>query len=221
MKTKAHRHIASLLGLLIATLLALGSKDSEKKDTQGDPTSSATENQTSSNSVGPAIKGLSIGMDFQEAIKILKDRVAGKNAPGPFGGSIGTFNVEGPYPIDQGPLKEFAAMAKLGGFTGPYVAVMPGFPAGGIVRADDKNAVVFISFTAPLLKTLFEQASSLDFQDFAEEFANAYGLVMEPTDDGDAYETRLPEGVLVRLGQDFSLRLEKTQSSSEVKSAFD
>jgi hypothetical protein len=172
--------------------------------------------------VGPTIKGLSIGMDFQEAINVLGERLKGKSATGLFGEALGVpYEIQGPFGIEEGPLSDMAFMAKAGGFTGPYVAVMPGIPCAGLLRADEQNAVLFISFTAPLVKTLFEQAASLDIQEFAQEFASAYGVDLQPNQEANAYEARLPDGVLVYLGEDFSLRLEKTQSSSEVKSAFD
>jgi TPR repeat protein len=168
--------------------------------------------------MGPSVKGLQIGMDFQNAIEIISQRITGKNTGFP---ANEPYKLQGPFPSNEGPLKDWGEIAKVAGFDGPYVAVVPGFPVGGIIRADQLDNVVFISMTGPLTKALFEGAADLPFQQFAEEFARAYGLNLEVSEDGEAYETRHPEGVLVRLGQDFSLRLEKTKTSEDVKSAFD
>jgi hypothetical protein len=111
----------------------------------------------------------------------------------------------------------------------PYVTTLPpisdtagAFAGGLIMRADKNNAVYLLTITGPLTKVLFDGATSLSYQDFVKEFMNAYGIPeFKPNTEGDGYEYRFDNGVIISIAKDYTLQLEKAQSKEEIKSSFD
>jgi hypothetical protein len=178
--------------------------------------------------VGPKIKGISLGMRFQDAIDALKNKLEGKksliaNIP---------YELVGPFDSNEGPLAEMNKTVEEISHTSistPYVTTLPpisdtagAFAGGLIMRADKNNAVYLLTITGPLTKVLFDGATSLSYQDFVKEFMNAYGIPeFKPNTEGNGYEYRYDNGVIISIAKDYTLQLEKAQSKEEIKSSFD
>jgi hypothetical protein len=171
--------------------------------------------------IGPRVKGLSLGMRFQDAIEIAKEKIKGKKA------LIGEFDVGGPYKTTEGPCGPMLSMAiALGGaaaenaMPGKYYITME--PSGAShIFADKDNAVSQIAFSANLTQALFENTLDSSLKEFAKNFMDAYGIPeFQPSEDGEGYEYTYPEGVKVIINKDKSIEIDKIASKKEIKSSF-
>jgi hypothetical protein len=173
-------------------------------------------------SIGPKVKGLSIGMRFQDAIQTAKEKISGKR------GLIGDFIVEGPYKTEEGPLRgiltianAFGGVAAKKSLPGIYYITMGELGASRIFAGED-NAVSQIVISANLSQALFENTLNSSTQDFAKNFMEAYGIPeLQPSEDGESYEYTYPEGVKVILNKDKSIEIDRIASKKEIKSSFD
>ena len=167
------------------------------------------------NLIGPKIKGLSIGMRFQDAIAIIVDKVKGSKDA--YGNAI---VVSEPFKAEEGPIGGIVSLNNSLGaekITGSYIQI--GGLNGGIIRAGDDNTVYLITLPA----NLFDNTSDLSFNEFARKFMDAYGIPeLNPSANGHDLECKYAEGVLVKIfSQDKTIQLEKVATEKQIKASFD
>jgi hypothetical protein len=163
--------------------------------------------------IGPKVKGLSIGMRFQDAIAIIKEKTKGKKDY--LGADV---SIKGPLRSGAGgdPLSLAAALG-VPIPPGAFIIIV-GIPEG-MLRADENNAVSLIT----LPSYMFDSASNLSLDEYTKKFMQAYGIPeFKPSEDGKNYEYTDPSGVNITIfADDKSVKIEKVASEKQIKASFD
>jgi hypothetical protein len=223
-KNRIHKNLFALITLIAITNTKGQSLDSAQINnsaTTSNNMSAQTNNQPefifsekpdqSYKLIGPKVKGLSIGMRFQDAIAVIKEKVKGKKDL--YGKEI---SVDGPFNEGENENKDwmiwFGVKPK-----GAHVELSGVAP--GTIRADDKNAVCFIALPA----TFFDVPPELSIRDFTKRFMDAYAIPeFNPSNDGENFEYTDSSGVLISIsGQTGEVLLVKVKSEKQIKASFD
>jgi len=165
--------------------------------------------------IGPKVKGLSIGMRFQDAIAIISQKVKGKKDK--YGKEI---VISGPFKAEEGPIGGIVALNNSLGadkITGSYIQI--GGLNSNIIRAGDDNAVYFIN----LPSDLFDNTSDLSFNEFAKKFMDSYGIIeLNPSENGHDLVYKDPDGVSVKIfSDDRTILIEKVATEKQINASFD
>ena len=173
------------------------------------------------------IKGFYIGMDIIVASQMIQEKTGKFCVSGYFDTSKGNVVERGLLTPDDFPDSRFVGpMPKQEGFK--YVILYPkgvvGGPADwncGAFMAQPNGQVVYMAWGGSLVRHLF-RAEGLEVSEFVQRFVDSYGLPgMSVSGNGSHWKYTSPEGVEIKIQQDFGIQIKKVIGEEELNKAFD